>query len=405
MAIDATAVARGTGITTNFKDLSNGAVRFVPQRIAIIAPGESGLSYSTDKYTIDGGAQQVGSTNGYGSPLYQIARELFPVNGDGIGTVIVDVIPLANPSGGASAAGAIDLPAGTATETASYYPVLGGVRGQPVLIQKGAIVVNEVLSDITDSINNTLGMPAKASNDYGAPVGVDSVNIALTAIAISGTPKGGEYQIVCVDEVAQEFDVIDPKGNIRAKNVAAGTLTVDGIDFTITSTLATVGESAQIEIPVTSCLLEISWAGSTGNSVTLPIEGPSNFGAVWALTPFTGGAGETSVSDALAQIGDVWNTMVITSEKTETQLDSFNIWGEGRWGVLVHKPAVVFYGDYSKTVGEATFVTQNRGSDRVTCQLVSPGSPSMPWVIAAAQVNRIVSLAQVNPAHDYGSQN
>ena len=105
MGIDPSAVARGVGVTTNFKDLSGGAVRFLPQRIALIAPGEDGVTYSTDKYTIDGGAQQVGATNGYNSPLYQIARELFPVFGDGIGTVVVDVIPLENPSGGAAASG------------------------------------------------------------------------------------------------------------------------------------------------------------------------------------------------------------------------------------------------------------------------------------------------------------
>ena len=406
MGIDASAVARGVGVTTNFRDLSGGAVRYLPQRIALIAPGEDGVSYSTNKYTIDGGAQQVGSINGYGSPLYQMARELFPVNGDGIGTVIVDVIALENPAGGAAAVGGLIVAPGTATETASYYPVLGGLRGQPVLIRKGVIDGNVALSDFTDSINDTLGMPAKAENVYDALTATDSANISITNESVTGKPKGGVYSITCsADSPSQLFSVIDPKGQLRAKDVAPGSsIVVDGLTFDIAATSATVGETATILVPVTGVVLTASWKGSTTNDITLEIEGPENFGVTVGLTLFSGGAGETSVSDALAQIGEVWNTLGITTEKTEAQLDIFQQWGEGRWGEIVHKPAVIFYGDNQKTVGEATFLTQNRGLDRVTCQLVNPGSNNSPWVIAAAQANRIVSVAQNNPPRDYGSQ-
>jgi len=217
MGIDASAVARGVGVTTNYKDLSGGAVRFVPQRIALIAPGEDGIAYSTQKYTIDGGAQQVGATNGYRSALYEMARELFPVNGSGIGTVIVDVIALPQPAGGAAAVGGVAVTAGSATETGSYYPTLGGVRGQPVLIRKGTINESEVHSDVTDSINNTLGMPAKAENTYGTPVGTDSSNITLTAISVTGLPKGGDYLITCTDAGGQLFSVYDPEGPATRK--------------------------------------------------------------------------------------------------------------------------------------------------------------------------------------------
>lgn len=406
MGIDASAVARGVGVTTKFKDLSGGAVRFVPQRIALIAPGEDGIAYSTDKYTIDGGAQQVGATNGYTSPLYEMARELFPVNGSGIGTVIVDVIALPQPaSGGAAAVAGVNIAPGTATETASYYPTLGGVRGQPVLIRKGVIDENQALSDVTDSVNNTLGMPAKAENTYGTPVGTDSANITLTAISVTGNPKGGDYEIVCSSASPQLFSVVDPKGQLRAKDLAPGAgLEVDGLTFTLAATVAVVGETATVLVPVEASIFTAGWEGSTTNDITLEMDGPSTFGVVWALSTFSGGAGEHPVTDALAQIGDVWNTMILTTEKTEAQLNLFQQWGEARWGELVHKPAVAFYGDNQKTVGEATFITQNRGLDRVTCQLVDPGSNNMPWVIAAAQVNKIVVMAQKNPAHDYGSQ-
>jgi len=405
MGIDPSAVARGVGVTTNFKDLSGGAVRFLPQRIALIAPGEDGVTYSTDKYTIDGGAQQVGATNGYSSPLYQMARELFPVFGDGIGTVVVDVIPLENPSGGAAAVGALIVTPGTATETASYVPVIGGVRGQPVLIAKGVIDISKVLSDVNDSISNTLGMPAKSENVYGTVSESSSANIALANASATGKPKGGVYKIVCSDATNQLFNVLDPNGQLRAKDLAVGTgLVVDGLTFDLTATVAILGEEATITVQVTGVSLTAGFKGSASNDIQFEIDGPTSFGVTWGISNFTGGAGETDVTDALAKIGQVWNTMVLTTEKTETQLNRFQQWGEGRWGALVYKPAVVFYGDNQKTVGEATFITQGRGSDRVTCQLVDPGSNNVPWVIAAAQVNRIVSVAQNNPPTDYGSQ-
>jgi len=404
MGIAPSAVARGTGVTTNFKDLSGGAVRFVPQRIAIIAQGEDGLSYPTDKFTIDGGAAQVGGILGYRSQAYQIARELFPVNGQNVGTTIVDVIPLAQPAGGAAAAGGVDVASGTATETATYTPVLGGVPGQGVLVQKGTIDTDVVLSDVTDSINNTLGMPAQAVNTYGAPAGNDSANITLSAISVTGAPKGGAYSIVCSDAGSQLFNVYDPKGNLRAKDEAVGAKSIDGLDFTIAAGSATLGETATIDVLVTDVVLNVAWDGAHGNDVQLEMQGPLTLGVTWTLTPFTGGAGVADVDPALTEIGDVWNTMIITPESAEANLDKFVIWGEARWGELVHKPAIVFYGNNDASVGDATFGTQDRGSDRVTCQLVNPGSNNMPWVIAAAQVNPIVRLAQVNPPHDYGSQ-
>jgi phage tail sheath gpL-like len=403
MGIAPSAVARGTGVTTKYKDLSGGAVRFVPQRIAIIAQGEDGLSYPLDKFTIDGGASQVGGILGYSSQAYQIARELFPVNGTDVGTTIVDVIPLPQPTGGAAAVGGVDVGAGTASETGTYYPTLGGVQGDGVLVPKGAIIANEVLSDVTDSINNKLGMPAKAANTYGAPVGTDSANIALTVISVTGTPKGGTYSVVCSDAGAQLFSLYDPKGNLKGKDLAVGANVVDGLTFTITATVATLGETATIDVPVTDVVLTMAWLGVTGNQVELEMAGPTTFGVTWALTAFSGGGGSSDVDPALALIGEVWNTMIITPERETSSLDKFVIWGEGRWDTLVHKPCVVFYGNNDESVGDATFDTQNRGTDRVTCQLVNPGSNNMPWVIAAAQVNPIVNRAQVNPPYDYGS--
>jgi len=92
-AIDATAVARVLGIKTIFQDLRGGGILFLPQRIAIVGQGNTAATYSTVKFQITS-APQAGERYGFGSPIHLAARQLLPVNGDGVGTLPVTVYPL-----------------------------------------------------------------------------------------------------------------------------------------------------------------------------------------------------------------------------------------------------------------------------------------------------------------------
>jgi phage tail sheath gpL-like len=76
MSIDALAVSRVVGITTEFKDYGAGRVRFLPQRIALIGQGNTASTYSTDKQQI-ASAAQAATLYGYGSPLHLAALMLF----------------------------------------------------------------------------------------------------------------------------------------------------------------------------------------------------------------------------------------------------------------------------------------------------------------------------------------
>ena len=69
MSVDASAVARVVGITTEFKNLRAGRVVFLPQRVALVGQGTTvaQASYSNDKAVVTS-ALQVGQTYGFGSP-------------------------------------------------------------------------------------------------------------------------------------------------------------------------------------------------------------------------------------------------------------------------------------------------------------------------------------------------
>ena len=112
------------------------------------------------------------------------------------------------------------------------------------------------------------------------------------------------------------------------------------------------------------------------------------------------------IDAALAQIGEVWESMVMNclDIADTTTLDKYSAFGEGRWNPLVRKPLVVFTGNNEVDVATSITVSDARKTDRTNGQLVAPGSNDLPFVTAARQLARIVKLANTNPPHDYGSQ-
>lgn len=324
MAVDASAVARVVGVQETFKNLSGGAIRFLPQRVAILAQGAtaSQSSYSNDKRQIFS-AKEAGDTYGYGSPIHLAADELFPANGDGVGTIPVTVYPLDDEGAATAAAGDI-TPSGTTTEAGTYYVKIGGILSDPFTIPKGAVVVADFITAATAAINAVLKMPFIPSD---------------------------------------------------------GTTKLD---------------------------LDCKWKGTTGNGVEVEVLGPS-VGATFTITQPTGGATDpaaSAVSTALAQIGNVWETMLINGlSPTDTAiLDELSTFGEGRWDALVRKPLVAFVGNNEATLATAITVTDARKTDRTNCQLVAPGSPNLGVAIAARQVARIAKVANNNPPTSYGAQ-
>jgi len=117
-AVPAGAVARVLGIKTGFVDLREGNILFLPQRIAVIAQGNSAAVYTTDKQQVLS-RKQAGDLYGYGSPIERIVNQLLPANGDGVGTIPVTIYPLEDSLTGVPAAGSIDA-AGVQAGTESY---------------------------------------------------------------------------------------------------------------------------------------------------------------------------------------------------------------------------------------------------------------------------------------------
>lgn len=141
----------------------------LPQRIAILAEAntanQAGLDVDTPRQITN--AQKAAELYGWGSPVYNIARILFPVSGGGtIGGIPVIVYPQAE-QGGASALKRTVTVTGTATAAGTHYVVVAGrytLDGDSYAVNISEGDTGTVIaSKIYDVVNNVLGCPMTAS--------------------------------------------------------------------------------------------------------------------------------------------------------------------------------------------------------------------------------------------------
>lgn len=417
MTVDASAVARVLGIETEFKDLRAGGVLFLPQRIAILAQGATDTVFSTDKFQITS-APQAGSKYGFGSPIHLIADELFPPNGDGVGTIPVDVFPMTDAASSVAAAGVI-TPSGSQTTAASYRAKINNILSDPFVIAVAASVTT-VCRLVGSAIAAIPKMPMKVTYTYGAvtaaPVGSTVGNGTVTALSVTGTPLPGDYELKVNTAVANGgvWTLKDPNGTVISSTITmtpapggATVINVGGIQFTLTdgSTDFAVGDDFTITVPATAVNLTAKWKGVSGNDLFIAIEG-QDLGTTFAITQPTGGLVNPSLATPLTLFGNVWETLVLNALNISdtTALDALKTTGEARWGELVRKPFVAFTGNTKTTVADATAVSSVRTTDKINAQLVAPGSKNLPFVVAARQLARIAKIANNNPPTDYGGQ-
>lgn len=416
MTIDASAVARVLGIDMQFQDMRSGSVLFLPQRIAVLAQGQTGVTFSTTKWAATS-AGAAGTRFGFRSPIYQILSQLMPANGDGVGTIPVTVYPLEDDGAGAAAVGTI-TPSGTATAAGTYRVRVSGQLSNKFSIPAGAINVTNVCAAMGSAVSDVPTMPVTVSWTYGtvtATQGTNTGNGTCTALSVTGTPLPGAYSLVCNTAVANGgvFTLTDPNGTVIASDItmtpgAGGTTVIDegGIQFTLTDagTDFAVNDAFTITVPATNTKFTSAWKGESANDLVLELIGDS-LGVAFAIVQPTGGSGNPSVTAALAQMGNVWETFVLNGANIEDEdtLDAIQTFGEGRWGETVRKPFVCFTGNTATLEADAVVIPSGRKDDRINGQLVAPGSVNLPCVVAARQLARIAKLANNNPPTDYGA--
>jgi phage tail sheath gpL-like len=212
-AVDASAVARVLGIKTIFKDLRGGGILFLPQRVAIVGQGSTAAVYATTKRQITS-AFEAATLYGFGSPIHLSALQLFPVNGDGVGTIPVTVYPLDDDGSGVVSSGDI-TPSGTPTLAASYIVRINNIDSEAFVISVGDSV-SDIVTAMTTAINAVLEMPI---------IAVDGTTILTFTSKWKGTSANDIFTEVVGSTTA---------GNVFTITQAAGGLVNPDVDDSLT---------------------------------------------------------------------------------------------------------------------------------------------------------------------------
>lgn len=243
-------------------------------------------------------------------------------------------------------------------------------------------------------------LPPNGDGVGTVPVTVYPMQHPITFSVSSGsiTPTGtavetSGYRFYCGGVRSQQF-ILDPADDVAAmcqKIVAAINAELD------MPVLATTDD-----VTVT---LEAKWGGLAGDDISIVLEGDLDNGVAFGISNMAGGIGSPDIESKLAEVGDVWETLLLncSTATDEDAMDAFQQWGEGRWGALTRKPAVAVFGTVESDQAQAIVIPETRKSDRVNVQIPFPGSRELPFVLAARALARIAPVANNNPPRDYGS--
>ena len=172
MGVTASAISRVTGVEVSYKNFNTGAAAMLPQRLAIIGTGNTGVSYSTDKYEVEASAADVAERYGYGSPLHLACKQLFPTSGSSA-TFPVTIYPIAIGNSDVAATGAITI-TGPSTAAGSGTVTIGGIDADFAVTK--AETAAELAAALVVAINAVSDMPVVAAVDS-----TDNFKVNLTA--------------------------------------------------------------------------------------------------------------------------------------------------------------------------------------------------------------------------------
>lgn len=303
----------------------------------------------------------------------------------------------------------------------SFLNVLPG--GVATLPQQIAVIAQGATASTysTDKAQITSAGQAGTLFGFGSPIhliamklfpangvgGAGSIPVTVYPLVdgVGGAAAAGEIAGSGTQTTAASYRVVVNGIKSNAFSVAVGE-NFAAIQSDIIAAINAIPEMPVIAADATGDIsLTAKWEGLTGNEITVEIEG-TEYGLTFALTQPVGGLVDPDITAALALIGSRWETMVINGASLASSTDikdEFSAWGEGRWGALVYKPAVVFTGSNSNSDTTLKTYSSGRTTDRVNVIASAPGSVEMGFQIAAAVCAQVARQANNAPAVDYGS--
>lgn len=168
----------------------------LPQLVALFGEANTANqgSISTDAQQITS-ATQAALIYGYGSPIHQAARILFPRSGDGIGGIPVFVMAQLSDEA-ATATEIVWTITGTATGNATHQFIINGRNGIDAQLYSYSVVTGDtptaIATKAVNAINAVLGAPVAAANTAGVITLTTVWGGATSALVNVSVDNGGD---------------------------------------------------------------------------------------------------------------------------------------------------------------------------------------------------------------------
>lgn len=306
-------------------------------------------------------------------------------------------------------------------ETA-FVNLRGGVKFLPQRI--AVFAQGTTLAQATYSNDKVVVTSAKFVGDnfgYGSPAhlainellpptggGVGIIPVTLFPLDDDGSAvtAAGTITPVGTQTTAQTYQVKVNNILSKAFTLAVAATVADAVAAIVTAINSVINMPIiAADVTSTSVSATAKWGGPTGNDIKIEIVG-TEAGIVFTTVNPTSGATNPDISAALAQIGNIWETLILNclDIADTTTLDLYRDFFEPRWGPTVKKPGMVFTGQTVVSQATAIVTPEARKAERINGQLVAPGSDNLPFVVAARQLVNVAVVANNQPPFDYAGK-
>lgn len=166
MSVPSSYRASATGIKAQPSVLLNRSSSFLPKSIAVIGPPNELYPTEGDPSTRITSSRQAGELYGFGSPLYYVARELFPDDGDYLNGLPVTFYPMWDGIGyDGSDVKVNNLNGDLPLQAETWYIEINNIRSLPIEFDGTEATENDVMTKIVAAINGVIDMPVIAENN------------------------------------------------------------------------------------------------------------------------------------------------------------------------------------------------------------------------------------------------
>ena len=294
-----------------------------------------------------------------------------------------------------------------------FLPIRIAVFAQGATASEASYSEDKIIVTSAKFVGDTFGYGSPAHlaiNELlppnGGGVGIIPVTLFPLKDDVSAVIATGTITPIGTQTAAQTYQIKVNNILSKAFTLAVGASVGDAVEAAVTA-INSVINMPILAVDTTSTVITLTskWKGASANGIKVEVIGVEA-GIVFTTVNPTGGATNPDVTSALAQVGNIWETLILNCQDIAdtTTLDLFRDFFEPRWGPTVKKPGMVFTGTTEANQVTAIVIPEARKAERINSQLVAPGSDDLPFVVAAAQLVNIAVVANNNPPVDYAGQ-